>query len=179
MHCCAILGSSSLWTSSSELILAAVVIVLSILVLRDCVSAVSPPMKLEAEGKVYEEVNHPVANVDEHHFPWEVAQVVVVRQPHEYLESQDDRHHGDVPFSIPGFKHASQKSAVGNVCERRDDCWDSIFYNVEEVADSPEVLEAVVFYSGFISAALWADPCVDYEHWSKRTNERQNCKGSV
>ena len=175
----AILGACSLRTSSTELILAAVVIVFTIFVFRDCISSVSPSVELEAESEIDDEMEEPVAGVDEHDFPREVAKVVVVWQPNEDLERKDTSHESDVPFSIPGFEQTSHKATVHKVSERYHNDRNPILDDIEEVADSPEVLIAVFFDTIGISGSLRANPRVDDEHWSNGANEGKNTECGV
>ena len=65
-------------SGTCELKLAAVVEVFTIFEFGDGVRTVCPSVKLEAETEVRNQMNDPIADVDEHDFPWEVAQVVVV-----------------------------------------------------------------------------------------------------
>ena len=78
MDCCTILGSSSLRSSTCELIGATVVEVFTIFEFRDGIGTVSPPVELETEAEIHNQMNQPIADVDKHDFPWEVVKVVVV-----------------------------------------------------------------------------------------------------
>ena len=78
MDCCTILGSGSLRTGTCEFKLAAVVEVFSIFEFGDGVGTVCPSVELETETEVRNQMDDPIADVDEHDFPWEVAQIVVV-----------------------------------------------------------------------------------------------------
>ena len=87
MDDCAIQATLPLWTTAREYWIAAIIIIFSIKIFGDGFSTICPPVEIIAESEVYDKMNDPVADINEHNLPWEVAQVVVIRQPHEDLEA--------------------------------------------------------------------------------------------
>ena len=70
------------------------------------------------------------ATVDEHGLPREISEVVVTGPEHEDLEAKDETLHDDVPYSPPRFVDASQLPTVYQVCEWREESWDSVLNDI-------------------------------------------------
>ena len=151
---------------------AAVVNVFSVQILRDCINTVCPSVEVVAESYPYAKMQKIESYIYEHDFPREVSKVVVTRPEHGHLEDNDNGHQDNVPYTPPCLIHALQCSSFHCISEWCQDHRYSVIDRIEQVAQSPKILETVLFHGTIVTRTLWGNPSIDNKHGADRTSKR-------